>query len=274
MVALEILCMENFDNQTAIVTGGGGSNIGRAVSKLLASNGAEVIIVDKDTETSQETVDIIERDGGTATFVEANLRNANEISAVVDEIAEEFGPIDILVNNAGGASGLKLEDIDEAEFDYNIETNLKSAFFVTKAVLPQLIAHGGGSVIFVSSINALLGGFSEVAYSISKAGLHSLAQCLTADYADTGVRFNVVCPGSVIGDSDTWDDREREDPGTKQRIHDLYPVGRYGNPDDIAEAISFLASDRAAWISGVVLPVDGGLTATGGLPGGQWWENL
>lgn len=266
--------MEDFTGQTVIVTGGGGSNIGREVSRLLASRGAEVIVVDKDQETSRETVDLIGSDDGSATFVEANLRNVDEISAVVDEIADEFGPVDVLVNNAGGASGLQLDQIDEAEFDYNIEINLKSAFFVTKAVLPQLVANGGGSVVFVSSINALLGGFSELAYSVSKAGLHALAQCLTADYADDGVRFNVVCPGSVIGNSDTWNRREREDPGTKQRVQELYPVGRYGNPEDIAEAISFLSSDRASWISGVVLPVDGGLTATGGPPGGRWWESI
>lgn len=266
--------MEDFTDQTAIVTGGGGSNIGREVSRLLASRGAEVVIVDKDQEKSRKTVDLIKKDDGNATFVEANLRNVNEISAVVDEIADEFGPVEILVNNAGGASGLQLDQIGEAEFDYNVETNLKSAFFVTKAALPQLVANGGGSVLFVSSINALLGGFSEVAYSVSKAGLHALARSLTADYADDGVRFNVVCPGSVIGNSDTWNRREREDPGTKQRIHELYPVGRYGDPEDIAEVISFLSSDRAAWISGVVLPVDGGLTATGGLPGGRWWENI
>lgn len=266
--------MEDFTNQTAVVTGGGGSNIGREVSRLLANRGAEVIVVDKDQEKSRKTVSLIENDGGNATFVEANLRNVNEISAVVDEIADEFGPIEILVNNAGGASGLQLDQTGEAEFDYNVETNLKSAFFVTKAALPQLVATGGGSVVFVSSINALLGGFSEVAYSVSKAGLHALARCLTADYADDGVRFNVVCPGSVIGNSDTWNRREREDPGTKQRIHELYPVGRYGDPEDIAEVISFLSSDRASWISGVVLPVDGGLTATGGLPGGRWWENI
>jgi NAD(P)-dependent dehydrogenase (short-subunit alcohol dehydrogenase family) len=266
--------MEDFTDQTTVVTGGGGSNIGREVSRLLASKGAEVVIVDKDQEISQETVDIIESDGGNATFVEANLRDVKEISAVIDEVADEFGPIDILVNNAGGASGLRLDQIDEAEFDYNVETNLKSAFFITRAALSQLVANGGGSVVYVSSINALLGGFSEVAYSVSKVGLHALARCLTADYADDGVRFNVVCPGSVIGDSGTWSRREREDPGTKQRLHELYPVGRYGDPEDIAEVISFLSSDRASWISGVVLPVDGGLTATGGLPGGRWWENI
>lgn len=266
--------MEDLSGSTAIVTGGGGPNIGQAISRRLAAAGARIVILDIDTESARETVEIIENEGGEAAFIECDLTDVDRTTAAVEEIANEFGNIDVLVNNAGGASGLQIQDIDEDEFDFNVETNLKSAFFATKHALPFLKRNGGGSVVFVSSINALLGGFSEVAYSVAKAGVHSLARCLTADHASEGVRFNVVCPGSVIGDSDTWQQREQEAPGTLQRINELYPVGRYGEPEDVAEVVTFLSSERAAWVSGVVLPVDGGLTAAGGLPGGRWWEEL
>lgn len=266
--------MIDLSNKTAVVTGGAGTNIGGSVSKRLAAAGADVAILDVAADRGSETAAAIRAKGGNATAFKCDVTDIETVSAVVDEVAAEFGEIDVLVNNAGGASGVDLEDIDEETFDENVETNLKSAFFVTKTVLPHLRDAESASVVFVSSINALLGGFSEVAYASSKAGLHSLAQCLTADYGPDGIRFNVVCPGSVIGESETWERRELEDPGTKDRIHDLYPAGRYGTPEDVANAITFLVSDRAAWISGVVLPVDGGLSATGGLPGGEWWTEI
>ncbi len=267
--------MDRGEGRIAVVTGGGGSNIGRSVSRRLAAVNERVVVVDKDTTAGTETVDLIEsEDGNDAVFLECDVTVPDAVSSVLDSVVAEFGSLDVLVNNAGGASGLRLEDIDEATFDDNVDVNLKSAFFTTRAALPHLRDGDGGNVVFVSSINALLGGFSEVAYSVSKAGLHALARCLTADYAGDGVRFNVVCPGSVIGNSDTWEERERRDPGTKRRIHELYPVGRYGDPEDVAAAVEFLSSPRASWISGVTLPVDGGLTATGGLPGGRWWENI
>lgn len=262
------------DSPVAVVTGGGGPNIGRTVSLTLARRGAHVFILDKDIEAGETTVETIRSEGETATFLHCNVADVTAVEAAIDSIVAETGRIDTLVNNAGGASGLRLESTTESEFDYNIETNLKSAFFTTKVALPHLRATEHASVVFVSSINALLGGFSEVAYSVSKAGLHALARSLTADYGGDGVRFNVVCPGSVLGDSDTWDRRERQNPGTKGRIDELYPTGRYGQPEDVAAAVEFLTSQSATWISGVVLPVDGGLTATGGLPGGEWWEEI
>jgi NAD(P)-dependent dehydrogenase (short-subunit alcohol dehydrogenase family) len=266
--------MPDLSDATAVVTGGGGPNIGRAISTRLASEGATVLVVDVDADGARETIDRIEAHGGDAAFFECDLTDVAAVGSVVDAIADEFGAIDVLVNNAGGATGLRIDEIDEPTFDANLARNLKSAFFVTKHALPHLRAGDGGSVVFVSSVNALLGGFSEVAYAVAKAGLHALGRSLTADHAGEGVRFNTVCPGSVIGDSPVWERREADDPGTLERIEGLYPVGRYGEPDDVADAVRFLASDDAAWISGVVLPVDGGLTATGGLPGGRWWEGL
>lgn len=266
--------MEDLTGSTAIVTGGGGPNIGRAVCVDLANAGAHVVVLDVDADGAAQTVGDIRDAGGEADAFECDVSDPDAVADTVAAVAAEADGIDVLVNNAGGADGLTMPETTPEQFDANIDANLRSAFFTTQAALPHLREGDGGSVVFVSSINAILGGFSEVAYSTSKAGLHALARCLTADHAGDGVRFNVVAPGSVIGDSDTWQERERKDPGTLDRIDDLYPTGRSGKPKDIAAAITFLSSDRASWISGVTLPVDGGVTATGGLPGGRWWEQL
>lgn len=266
--------MDYTSKKVAVVTGGGGSNIGRTVATTLASRGATVIVLDIDTEGIEETVDQIKSQGGTAGGIECDVTDCSEITVAVDTIVEQYGDIDILVNNAGGASGLTMDSVDEDTFYTNIDLNLKSAFFVTREALPHLRKGGDSSVVFVSTINALVGGFSEVGYATAKGGLHTLVRSLTADYGSDQVRFNVVCPGSIIGDSDVWRRREEEHPGTLQDLNELYPLGRYGEPEDVAEAIWFLTTERAAWISGVILPVDGGLSATGNMPGGRWWEGL
>ena len=266
--------MEYDSEKIAVVTGGGGSNIGRTVATTLASRGATVVVLDIDAAGIEETVDRIESAGGIADGIECDVTDQSEVADAVENIVDQYGDVDILVNNAGGSFGLTMDSIDEETFDANIELNLKSAFFVTREALPHLREGGDSSVVFVSTINALMGGFSEVGYATAKGGLHSLVRSLTADYGSEQVRFNAICPGSVIGDSDIWQEREEEHPGMLQDIEDIYPLGRYGQPEDIAEAIWFLTTERASWITGVVLPVDGGLSAAGNMPGGRWWERL
>lgn len=264
--------MGRLEGKTAIVTGGGGAGIGRAISTLFAQEGATVAVVDKDGEGAKTTVDMMRNDGREAFAIQADVTKESEVNSMVTKVLTGCDRIDILVNNAGKARGVSLGDIAEVTLDFNVTANLKSAFLCTKAVIVHMIDRRSGSVIFISSINALLGGFSETAYAAAKAGLHSFAQTLTADYSPLGIRFNVICPGSVPETSRTWRHREKEKPGTLKKLADLYPLRQVGRPIDIAYAALFLASDEASWITGVVLPVDGGITATGGLPGGEWWK--
>jgi len=265
--------MGRVKGKVAIVTGGG-KNIGHSISVLLAKEGANVCIFDIDVEAGTRTANFIKKQGGECTFVECDVTKVEDIGVAVDKVIEKYGRVDILVNNVGNSKGITLEDIDEKTFQANIDNNLKSAFFCTKAVLPVMKKQQCGSIIFISSVNALLGGFGEVAYAFAKNAIHSLVKTLTADYSKYGMRFNVVCPGSIPKNSKTWKRREKEESMVMEKLSKLYPAGRFGEPMDIAYAVLFLASDEAKWITGVILPVDGGISATGNLPGGRWWENI
>jgi meso-butanediol dehydrogenase/(S,S)-butanediol dehydrogenase/diacetyl reductase len=259
--------------KVAVVTGGAGS-IGGGISRALAAEGAAVWVVDTSDEAGEEVVAEIRDAGGRADVARADLTSVDEASRAIGRIAEGEGRIDILVNNLGGSTGLGLEDLDEETFRWNIDLNLKSALFTTKAVCPAMRRNGRGSVVFISSINALLGGFGEVAYAAAKAGLHSLVATLTAEQSPQGLRFNALAVGSVPGNSPVWVGREHDDPGVLDRLARAYPLRRFGEPADVANAVVFLASDESSWITGAIIPVDGGLSATGGLPGGRWWTHL
>jgi NAD(P)-dependent dehydrogenase (short-subunit alcohol dehydrogenase family) len=265
--------MNRLKDKICIVTGGG-KNIGKAICELFANEGAIVCIFDSDDKLGENTLYCIKSQGCNGCFLKVDVTNIEEINNSIEKVLKYYGRIDILINNVGGSEGLILEDIDELVFLKNIDLNLKSAVFCTKAVLPTMKKQHYGNVIFISSINALLGGFSESMYSASKGALHSLANVLVADYSKHGIRFNVVCPGSIPGDSETWQDREKKHPGILKNVSEIYPLGRIGVPNDVAYATMFLASDEAAWITGIVLPVDGGICATGNLPGGKWWEKI
>lgn len=265
--------MAGVRGQVVVITGGAGPNVGRELSAQLADAGATAVILDIDTENGVEIVEAITARGGDAQFIETDVTDVGAINEAIESVIERYGRINAVINNAGCPAGVTMEEIDEEAFDADIALNLKSAFFTTKAALPHL-KESRGSVVFVSSVNALLGGFSEVGYASAKGGLHSLCRSLVADHSPDGIRFNVITLGSVIGESSVWEQREHRSPGTMERIADAYPLGRYGDPEDVAHVVEFLISEKAAWINGIVMPVDGGLTATGNLPGGRWWEEL
>ncbi len=179
--------MEYDSEKIAVVTGGGGSNIGRTVATTLASRGATVVVLDIDAVGIEETVDRIESAGGMADGIKCDVTDQSEVTDAVENIVNQYGGIDILVNNAGGSFGLTMDSIDEERFEANIELNLKSAFFVTREALPYLREGGDSSVVFVSTINALMGGFSEVGYATAKGGLHSTCPF---DYYRLPIRFD------------------------------------------------------------------------------------
>jgi meso-butanediol dehydrogenase/(S,S)-butanediol dehydrogenase/diacetyl reductase len=244
-------------DRLALVTGAG-SGIGRAIATRVAREGATVVVADLNADGGRGTVAEIEQLGGQALFVSVDVASGEQTQRMVREAVEAFGRIDVLVNNAAIGGGDDILATDEQTWDRVLSVVLKSVFLCTRAVLPGMLEQGRGSIVNIASVNGMYG-LGEEAYSAAKAGVINLSQNLAIRYGGGGVRCNVLCPGTVR--TPIWRDRVERRPDIFEHLADWYPVGRVGEPEDIAAAAVFLASDEAAFINGAVLPVDGGLTA-------------
>lgn len=255
------------DGRVAVVVGAGqtpGSTIGngRATALLLARDGAAVLCVDRDAASAEETVALIEAEGGTAAALQADITSEADCEAIAGGALERFGRIDVLVNNVGiGTGDSGATKLTEEHWDLIFDVNLKGMWLTCKHVLPLLRAQGSGSVINVSSVAAVCS-VGPLAYKTSKAGVNALTHQLAMSSARRGVRVNAVMPGlmdtpmAIQGISAA----AGIDPDELRRSRDaLVPLGaRQGTAWDVAEAVRFLAGDRARFITGVILPVDGG----------------
>jgi meso-butanediol dehydrogenase / (S,S)-butanediol dehydrogenase / diacetyl reductase len=244
-------------DRVAIVTGAA-SGIGQAIAMRAAREGASVVVADIAAEHGQATVAEIEQMGSQAMFVEADVASAQDTQRAVAATLAAYGRIDVLVNNAAIGGGDDILDTDEATWDRVVAVVLKSVYLCSRAALPSMLEQRRGAIVNISSVNGLYG-LGEEAYSAAKAGVINLTQNLAIRYAERGVRVNVICPGTVR--TPIWQTRVDRAPDIFDRLQAWYPVGRVGEPDDIAAAAVFLASDEASFINGAVLPVDGGLTA-------------
>lgn len=249
--------MGRLQDRVAIITGGV-SGIGKATAELFAREGARVVVGDLNDERGAETVDVIRRAGGEGLYVHADVSVAADARDAVARTLDRFGRVDVLVNNAGLSIGDSVLDTDEAAWDRNFAVVLKGAYHFTRATLPAMRERRRGSIVNIASVNGLLG-LGEDAYSAAKAGLINFTQNLAVRYGAEGIRANVICPGTVR--TPIWRETLAKRPDVFERLAAWYPLGRVGEPEDIARAALFLASDDAAWITGAVLPVDGGLTA-------------
>ena len=247
--------------KSALVTGAA-SGIGRETARRFAEEGAAVVCVDLDGAAAARIAQAIGDKGGTALAVPADLTDADDVQRMTDEALPARGAIDILVNNAGVSILGGVAELTEAAWQREIDTNLTSAYRVSKVLWPHFVAAGGGAILSTASIAGATAVTQGAAYVASKAGLIMLTRCMALDGADAGIRANCICPGFV--DTPLFDgflDQQPEPEAARERAARRTPLGRIGTPRDIADGFVYLASDEASWITGTALVIDGGLTA-------------
>jgi NAD(P)-dependent dehydrogenase (short-subunit alcohol dehydrogenase family) len=247
------------DTKTALVTGAA-HGIGRAIALRLATEGAAVAILDLDAAGAEETAALIRQAGGRAFAAGADITDMPALQAAIDAAEAALGPVGILINNAAYTAAGNLADITLDSWHREVDVNLNGSYHCLRALLPRMQARGGGVVVNIASVNGVRY-FGNPAYSAAKAALINLTQSVASEYGKHGIRCNAVLPGSVRTDNITWTIRQERDPEVFTKLARWYPLGRVAEPEDVAKAVSFLASDEAGYITGVALPVDGGLTA-------------
>ena len=254
--------MSRLSGQAAIVTGGA-QGIGGATSRRLSEEGASVLVADVDLDTATATAAAIVDAGGRATPMLADVSRADHIEAMVAKAVEEFGRLDILVNNAVSASlwggDNPIGDISESDFDAGIGILVKAHFLASKYAVPHMEAAGGGSIVNISSVHGMLAAPGALIYETGKHAVIGITRQMATELGPVGIRVNAICPGHIVTEraQKRWDDN----PSGLDFFVDQYPVGRTGRPVDIANAVAFLCSDEASFITGHALVVDGGLTA-------------
>jgi NAD(P)-dependent dehydrogenase (short-subunit alcohol dehydrogenase family) len=246
-----------FKDKIVIVTGGA-TGIGRAASVLFAGEGAQVIVADINPEKGQETLAIIRDNGGQASFFQLDVSDESQIMALTQKTDESFGGVDVLFNNAGIGLSKTATDTTSAEWDKLLGINLKACFLFCKYTIPLMQKRGGGSIVINASANGVMAEPGIAAYCASKGGLIALTRSLALDYAKYNIRVNCINAGYI----DTPINTEFfATPGSWEFAAKLHPIGRVGQPEEVAKAALFLASDDASFITGTSLAVDGGLTA-------------
>lgn len=248
-------------NKVALISGGA-TGMGGAASRLFALEGAKVGIVDINVKAGQEAVADIERSGGKACFVQADVSKADEVTRAVQEVQAKLGSITVLFNHAGSIVIKPFLDTTEEEWDRLTAINVKSMFLVTRAVLPQMIAAGGGSIVCTSSISAVAGTPMEVLYDTTKGACHMFARAIAVEFRDRNIRCNAVCPGFVRTPHGLREVSELQRYGVDVSEAALAAQqGRICEPEEVARAALFLASDDASFVNGTHLFVDNGFTA-------------
>jgi NAD(P)-dependent dehydrogenase (short-subunit alcohol dehydrogenase family) len=251
-----------FDNKVAIITGGT-SGIGLATAQLLSQEGARVVLIARNQSRGQAVVEQIFAAGGQAIFVPGDVGLAVDCQRCVATAIETFGRLDILFNNAGVIYvNRNLVETSEEEWDATLGSNLKSIFLMSKYAIPHIAEAGGGSIVNNASIFGLVGGSGVAAYCAAKGGVINLTRAMAIDHASQNIRVNCICPGSV--DTPLLENEMKDLGGIEAQLPKFaarHPLNRIASPQEIAQAVAYLASDDASFVTGIALPVDGGRSA-------------
>ena len=241
-------------DKTAIITGGG-TGIGLATAHAFCQEGAKVILFGRRKEKLEKAV---EKLGGSAIIVQGDMTNNNDLDKLINETLHNFKKIDVLVNNAGLFKGSPLHEISDSQWDEIMDINIRSVFQLTRRVLPVMLSQKYGSIIHISSIAGLIALPQVAAYNVSKGALNQFSRSIAVEYGSSGIRSNSICPGLIATDmtADLMKDADLMKEWSKE-----YPIGRFGKPEDVANACLYLASDESSFVTGITLPVDGGFTA-------------
>lgn len=245
-------------DKTVMITGGA-SGIGLATARTFAQAGCNIAICDFNPDTLGSAVEQLQGSRGEVLALRVDVTSTNEVAAAVEEIVEKMGGIDAAVNNAGiGAMGQYLADMTEEDFDRNLSVNLKGVWVCLKYQIPAMLARGGGSIINMASALGLVGYTGGAAYVAAKHGVVGLTKAAAMEYSSQGVRVNAVCPGIIETPMTAVD---LESPDIRSALLAVHPIGRFGQPTEVANAVLWLASSEASFVTGAALSVDGGWTA-------------
>ncbi len=253
--------MTRLAGKIALITGGG-TGIGRATAVAFAAEGAKVAVVGRRAEKLREVVSEIEKSGGAAIAVQADVSKAADAARAVSDVGARFGGLNVLVNNAGVLSATTIESISEEEWDRLIAINLKGVFLMSRAALPEFRKKGGGAIVNVGSVLGLVAMTNRAAYCASKGGVTMLTKAMALDHANENIRVNCICPSIVETElvQGLFSATEAGKAAKAARVAGI-PLGRMGKPEDVAMMAVYLGSEESSWVTGLAIPLDGGLTA-------------
>jgi len=243
----------HLQGKVALVTGFG-SGLGKAIAILFAKEGARVVGLSRRQEVGEQVVEQIKAKGGEAIFVPTDIRSETEVRAAVATAIQSFGGLDIVVNSAGIRLTGTATETTKQDWDAVLDTNLTGTFMVSRAAIPEMRRHGGGCIINIAAISGIHGQPGRVAYCASKGGVVNLTEAMALDHAAEHIRVNCICPGPTETPMTIVTSLEQ-----RARMDKRIPIGHIGQPEDVAEAALYLASDAARQVTGAILAVDGGL---------------